>query len=134
MATAHDDLPPGLGQAPFVGFVPVRDLDVARLFYEGTLGLAVTTASPFALVIDAGGTSLRLTEVPGLEAQPFTIAGWEVTDITAVVDLLASRGVAFRRYGGMEQDERGIWTTPGGDRVAWFGDTDGNTLSLTMFA
>ena len=117
-----------------MGFVPVRDLGVARTFYEGTLGLAVTTASPFAVVVDAGGTSLRLTEVPDLEPQPFTIAGWEVTDITATVDLLAARGVAFRRYEGMGQDERGIWTTPGGDRVAWFNDTDGNTLSLTMFA
>jgi predicted enzyme related to lactoylglutathione lyase len=134
MATTHDDLPQGLGNARFVGFVPVRDLGVARMFYEETLGLAVTAASPFAVVVDAGGTSLRLTEVPGLEPQPFTIAGWEVSDITAAVDLLASRGVAFRRYDGMEQDDRGIWTTPGGDRVAWFGDTDGNTLSLTMFA
>jgi predicted enzyme related to lactoylglutathione lyase len=35
------------------------------------------------------------------------------------------------RYDGMDQDARGIWMTPGGDRVAWFADPDGNTLSLT---
>jgi hypothetical protein len=31
-------------------------------------------------------------------------------------------------------DERGVWTTPGGDQVLWFRDPDGNVLSLTRFA
>jgi hypothetical protein len=34
----------------------------------------------------------------------------------------------------MNQDESGVWTTPGGDQVAWFTDPDGNTLSLTQFS
>jgi predicted enzyme related to lactoylglutathione lyase len=34
----------------------------------------------------------------------------------------------------MEQDENAVWTTPGGDKIAWFSDPDGNTLSLTQFA
>lgn len=34
---------------------------------------------------------------------------------------------------GMGQDAHGVWTTPNGDRVAWFGDPDGNVLSLTQF-
>jgi predicted enzyme related to lactoylglutathione lyase len=34
----------------------------------------------------------------------------------------------------MEQDENAVWTTPGGDKIAWFTDPDGNTLSLTQFA
>jgi hypothetical protein len=33
----------------------------------------------------------------------------------------------------MDQDENGIWTTPGGDKVAWFADPDGNNSSLTQF-
>ena len=44
---------------------------------------------------------------------------------------LAEKGVRFTRYPAMDQDELGIWTAPGGDRVAWFTDPDGNTLSLT---
>lgn len=47
---------------------------------------------------------------------------------------LTERGVQFTRYAGMTQDDLGVWTTPGGDRVAWFTDPDGNTLSLTTFA
>jgi len=123
-----------LADASFIGFVPVRDLAVARAFYEGTLGLPVVDDTPFALVLDAGGTMLRVTPVPGLAARPFTVAGWNVPDIGAVVSALAGRGVQFARYDGLTQDDLGIWTTPGGDRVAWFTDPDGNTLSLTTFA
>ena len=51
---------------PFIGFIPVRDLAAARAFYEGTLGLRVADDTPFALVLEAGGTMLRVTRVPGL--------------------------------------------------------------------
>jgi catechol 2,3-dioxygenase-like lactoylglutathione lyase family enzyme len=123
-----------LADAPFIGFIGVLDLATARAFYEGTLGLRVVDDTPFALVLDAGGTMLRVTPVPELAARPFTIAGWNVPDIGAVVRALAGRGVQFARYDVMAQDDLGIWTTPGGDRVAWFKDPDGNTLSLTTFA
>jgi catechol 2,3-dioxygenase-like lactoylglutathione lyase family enzyme len=123
-----------LGGTPFMAFIPVRSLAAARHWYGETLGLPVTNENPFAVVLNVGGTMLRLTEVPDLQPQPFTIAGWAVPDIGGTVDALVARGVAFTRYDGMEQDERGIWTTPGGDRVAWFKDPDGNTLSLTGFS
>ncbi|HET6189823.1 MAG TPA: hypothetical protein VFE59_22870 [Trebonia sp.] len=55
-------------------------------------------------------------------------------DIAAAVRDLAARGVNFTRYDGLAQDDLGIWTAPGGDRVAWFQDADANTLSLTAFA
>ena len=55
-------------------------------------------------------------------------------DIAATVRDLSAKGVSFTRYDGMGQDETGVWTTPGGDKVAWFTDPDGNTLSLTQFA
>ena len=54
-------------------------------------------------------------------------------DIAAAVRGLAAKGVVFTRYEGMDQDENGVWTTPGGEQVAWFPDPDGNTLSLTQF-
>ena len=34
----------------------------------------------------------------------------------------------------MEQDELGVWTTPGRDKVGWFKDPDGNVLSVTEHA
>jgi hypothetical protein len=33
----------------------------------------------------------------------------------------------------LAQDERAIWTAPSGDRIAWFSDPPGNTLSITEF-
>jgi extradiol dioxygenase family protein len=123
-----------LGDRPLMAFIPVRDLTVARSFYGELLGLAATEESPYAVVLDAGGTMLRLTQVDDFDAQSFTIAGWQVLDMRTSIDALAARGVAVVRYEGLDQDATGIWSTPGGDQVAWFKDPDGNTLSLTCFA
>jgi predicted enzyme related to lactoylglutathione lyase len=122
-----------LTNAKLMAFIAVRDLSQARTFYETTLGLGITDENPFVVTVNAHGTQLLLTEVPDLRPQPFTIAGWEVADIDATIDALVSRGVTFLRYDEVEQDDRGIWTTPGGDLIAWFADPDGNTLSLTTF-
>jgi hypothetical protein len=56
-----------------------------------------------------------------------------VTDIDLLASALAAKGVTFQKYGFPGQDERGIWSTPGGDKVAWFKDPDGNVLSVTEF-
>jgi hypothetical protein len=40
--------------------------------------------------------------------------------------------VIFDRFEGVDQDEHGVWDAPGGARVAWFRDPDGNRLSLTQ--
>lgn len=122
-----------LERSALIGFVGVSDLDRAREFYGETLGLPVTDESPFAIVADAHGTMLRLTAVERPAAAPYTVLGWEVSDIGSVVDQLTARGVRFTRYEGMEQDERGVWTAPGGAKIAWFLDPDGNNLSLTEF-
>jgi len=122
-----------LESCDLVAFVGAADLDRARAFYEGVLGLPVTERTDFACVFDSGGTMLRVTAVPSVPQPGYTVLGWRVADITAVVRELVARGVIFLRFDGMHQDEDCIWTTPGGDRVAWFADPDGNTLSLTQF-
>ena len=122
-----------LESCDLVAFVGAADLDRARAFYEGVLGLPVTERTDFACVFDSGGTMLRVTAVPAVAQPGYTVLGWRVPDIRAVVRELTGRGVTVLRFDGMAQDEDGIWTTPGGDRVAWFADPDGNTLSLTQF-
>lgn len=123
-----------LNHANLVGFVPTTDFAKARSFYEGVLGLRVESEDPFALVLDANGTMLRVTKVQDLKPQPFTIAGWHVRDIENSVKGLADRGVHFEQYGMPGQDQRGIWKSPSGACIAWFKDPDGNVLSLTQFA
>ena len=119
-----------LQDATHVGFVGVSDLDAAARFYGDVLGLQLDDQRPFALLHDSGVSQLRITLVDDVRAAPYTVHGWLVTDLEGEVDRLAEAGVIFNRYGGMGQDERGIWTSPSGARIAWFLDPDGNTLSL----
>jgi catechol 2,3-dioxygenase-like lactoylglutathione lyase family enzyme len=118
--------------AGLVGFVGVSDLARSQAFYAGVLALAMVDESPFACVFDVAGTMLRVTAVGEVVVAPYTVLGWNVDDIDAAVDGLQARGVTFTRYDGMDQDGRGIWSAPGGARIAWFTDPDGHTLSLTQ--
>ncbi|MEV4135953.1 VOC family protein [Dactylosporangium sp. NPDC049742] len=123
-----------LGSADAVAFLPSTDLDRSRSFFTGTLGLPLLEQTPFACVVRAGTTMLRITLVESLRPQPFTVLGWDVPDLRGTVAALAAAGVPPLRYDGLGQDSDGVWTTPGGDEIAWFADPDGNTLSLTRFA
>ncbi|MCU1450751.1 MAG: glyoxalase/bleomycin resistance protein/dioxygenase [Acidimicrobiales bacterium] len=124
---------PMLSTSDLVAFVPASDIDRARAFYSETLGLTLVEETPAACQFDAHGTMLRVTPVEGLAPASYTVLGWAVLDIAATVRFLEERGVLFMRFEGMEQDDLGVWTAPGGDQVAWFSDPAGNTLSLTQF-
>lgn len=117
-----------------IAFVATTTPARAKNFYAKTLGLRLVGEDAFALVFDAGGTMLRVAVVPQLQPAGYTVLGWIVPDIRRAVRDLARRGVTFRRYEGLEQDDQGIWASPSGAKVAWFEDPDGNTLSLTEFA
>ena len=121
-----------LNEKKIVAFLPTTDFDKARAFYEGTLGLRFVHNDGFAMVLDANGTMIRVSKVgPDFKPAPFTILGWEVSEIESVVAAMTAKGVAFERFGFFEQDNLGIWTAPSGDKVAWFKDLDGNTLSVS---
>ncbi len=95
--------------APLIAFAPSTDLARSRAFYEGVLGLRLVEDSSFAVAFDAHGTQVRVTAVEQRVAAPYTVLGWFVPDIADAIDALAARGVAFNRYDGMDQDERGVW-------------------------
>ena len=117
--------------ATSVGLVATANAEAARQFYESVLGLALLEDTPFALVFDSNGTTLRIQKVQQLTRAPYTALGWAVRDIRSIVRALAAKGVAFQRYDGLGQDPLGIWRSPNGALVAWFRDPDGNTLSIT---
>ena len=83
--------------------------------------------------VPANGTMLRITAVSKVANPGYTVLGWRVADVEAAVHALTLKGVEFTQYDGMDQDLNGIWTTPGGDKVAWFTDPEGNNVSLTEF-
>jgi catechol 2,3-dioxygenase-like lactoylglutathione lyase family enzyme len=115
-----------------IAFAATKDPQGAREFYEDVLGLRLVADEPFALVFDANGTMLRIQKVEQTVTLPYTALGWQVDDIAETVRGLAAKGVTFERYPSMEQDELGVWTSPGGTRVAWFKDPGANLLSLTQ--
>ena len=124
---------PGLGSQKIVAFAATRDPGRAKAFYQGVLGLRLVSEDSFALVFRVGGTMLRVTTVQEMAVAPYTVLGWHVTSIAATMTTLERAAVVFERYPGMPQDKRGVWTAPGGARIAWFKDPDGNTLSITQF-
>src|ERR1700744_3381891 len=122
-----------LKSPPIIAFVATTDPSRAKNFYLKKLGLKLVSEDPFALVFDAGGTTLRVSIVPKGVVTGYTVFGWTVPAIKREVRDLSKKGVEFNRYKGMDQDDMGIWTSPSGARIAWFQDPDGNTLSLTQF-
>ena len=119
--------------AKLVAFGAITDGARAANFYVGTLGLTVRYEDDFALVLDANGVELRLQKVRALTPAGFTTLGWEVRDVDAVAAALEERGIVLERYRWLEQDARGVWQAPGGARIAWFRDPDGNLVSVAQY-
>jgi hypothetical protein len=77
-----------------------------------------------------GGATVLIYPKPDHQPATYTCLNFPVTDIDATVSGLTERGVAFLRYDGMEQDERGIARDGYGPPIAWFTDPAGNILSV----
>jgi catechol 2,3-dioxygenase-like lactoylglutathione lyase family enzyme len=116
-----------------VAFGATVDAASAARFYGETLGLRRRSEDAFALVFEANGVELRLQKVEALTPQGFTVLGWQVADVDAVLAALARSGIVPERYPGLVQDARGVWNAPSGARVAWFKDPDGNLLSVAQY-
>ena len=121
-----------LSSNKMIGFVPTKDSEKARAFYEGKLGFQFVSDDPFALVMRAGETMIRIAKAQDFTPAPYTVLGWEVSDIEAVIRWLQERGVAFEKYPFLQDRELGIWTAPNGNKAAWFKDPDGNVLSVSQ--
>ena len=121
-----------LESGKLAGFLATTDNDKARELYEGKLGFEFVSLDQYALVMRVGGHSIRISKIPNFTPRPGTVLGWEVTDILAVVSWLRDRGVALEKYPFVQDQKLGVWTAPGGAKVAWFKDPDGNILSVSQ--
>ena len=120
-----------LSEYKVVAGLAVSDMDRARGFYEGKLGLSVAIDSGDNVAYRcAEGSVLHVYISPDhAGSSAATLASWYVE---GVVDELTERGVAFERYheGPIITDEKGIATFEENAKVAYFRDPDGNTLSI----
>lgn len=117
----------------FSGF-SVDQVDRAREFYAGTLGLR-TSDEGGLLVLHLGGGGTVLVYPKGDDHRPatFTVLNFPVADIDAAVDALLAAGVGMARHPEMPGgDERGIHRGGGGPDIAWFTDPAGNVLSVLV--
>jgi len=115
----------------YSGFA-VDDLQKARDFYSGTLGIetSVLDEENGLLTLHLAGERETLVYVkPDFTPATYTILNFPVGDVEAAVDELSSHGVSFERYEAFEQDEKGIAHGPGPE-VAWFKDPAGNILAV----
>ena len=126
----------GLGGYRVVASLAVSDMNEARAFYEGKLGLIVGTDSGDNVAYRCGeGTSIHVYLSPDSAGKSTaTLVGWYVDDAERVVDELVTTGVSFEHYdeGPIVTDEKGIASFEGGAKVAYFKDPDGNTLSVAQ--
>ena len=111
--------------------LPVTDLERARAFYEGKLGLVPGELKPDGkFVYSVAGSVLALFPKPDGVRADHTVVSFQVTDIIASVADLERSGVVFEDY-----DLPGLTTVDhvcvlGSEKAAWFKDTEGNYLCL----
>jgi catechol 2,3-dioxygenase-like lactoylglutathione lyase family enzyme len=123
-----------LGDSRIMTAIPVRDVDQARGFYEGALGLkfAGGPRADGSLEYECGSGTGLFTYPTRENAgkSPATLAAWQVQDIEATAKALRDKGVALEDYDLPElKTERGIATLRGA-RALWFKDPDGNILNV----
>ena len=112
-------------------FIPTIKPVKAKSFYKDVLGLKLISEDKYALEFDANGTRLRVTTVQEFNPHTFTVLGWDVNNIVSTIKSLNKKKIFCEKYDFLDQDELGIWTAPGGTKVALFKDPDGNILSLS---
>jgi catechol 2,3-dioxygenase-like lactoylglutathione lyase family enzyme len=116
--------------------IAVSDLDRAKDFYGGKLGLRASDERPGAAVRyeTHGGTWFLVYRSEFAGTAKSTHMRFEVEDIEAVVKQLRDGGIEFEEYDfpGMKTVD-GIANHESGARGAWFKDPDGNILQIGQY-
>ena len=112
----------------FSGFA-VDDLEKAKAFYEGVLGLRTSEEHGLMTLHLAGDRPTLVYPKPDHEPATYTVLNFPVDDIDKAVEALMERGVAFEIYEESGQDGKGVMRQYG-PPIAWFRDPAGNILSI----
>lgn len=123
-----------LTNSSLAAVVPTHDIEAARAFYVGTLGLTLDEgrSSEGALVLGVANGPGLVVYLKGMSKADHTAVGFVVDDVEATVAELKSKGVVFEDY---DIPEMGIKTVDGiaemdGNKTAWFKDPSGNILTV----
>src|SRR6476646_444005 len=120
-----------LGKADATPMIAVKDLDRARKFYEGTLGLAAKDAmGGEVLEVKAGDTLINIYRSEFAGTNKATALTFDVDNIDKEVGELQGKGIFFEHYDLPGLKQEGDIHVGEGMKTAWFKDPDGNILSL----
>ena len=121
-----------LGHLDAVANIAVKDLERAKAFYEGTLGLTPIGGEGKELIaFKSGGSTLNVYRSQYAGTNKATAVTWAVgDDVEAVVRALKAKGVAFEHYDMPGMRREGDVHVAGKMKVAWFKDPDGNILNI----
>ena len=124
-----------IGKADATPMIAVKDLDRARKFYEGTLGLKTEQEWGEGVTMKSGDTTVNVYKSEFAGTNKATALNFDVDDIESEVRELKDKGVFFEKYDLPGLEQRGdLYVGDGGFRTAWFKDPDGNILSLIQEA
>jgi len=121
-----------LKQSTAMATIAVKDVDAARKFYEGQLGLEPVASEPGMLILRSADSTVMVYQSEYAGTNKATSATWNVAvDIEELVRTLQARGVPFLHYDGLpDTTRRGDVHVSGDRKVAWCHDPDGNILCL----
>ena len=120
-----------LGDNDAIATIPVKDIDTARQFYEGKLGLMTgPSREEGVLTCKSGTSSVLVYESQYAGTNEATAATWAVDDVDGTVKDLKQKGVTFEHYDLPNTKLQGDVHVFGSMKAAWFKDPDGNTLAL----
>ena len=120
-----------LGNSNAVANIAVRNLDTARKFYEGTLGLTpVDFEGEEVIVFESGDSKIYVYRSEYAGTNKATAVTWTVGDVEDEVRALKGKGVRFEHYDMPDSELRGDVHVFGDMHVAWFKDPDGNILNI----
>ena len=120
-----------LGNAELAATLAVTDIDRARRFYEGKLGLTLSRSpQPGLLIFKVGGSTLVVYSSEFAGTNKATAATWMVDDVEATVKQLKAKGISFEHYDFPGVTQRGDVHEMGESKAAWFKDPDGNILAI----
>jgi len=120
-----------LGTNDVCACLAVTDMEAAKKFYGGTLGLEEGKGAPGGTFYKSGNGGVFVYPSQYAGTNKATAVAWGVDDIEAAVEELKAKGVTFEHYEDMpETTIEGDIHVMGGFKSAWFKDPDGNILNL----
>ncbi len=120
-----------LGDKTAVATIAVKDMEAAKKFYEGTLGLTKTGDDPGGILYKSGNSNVFIYQSEFAGTNKATAASWGVgDDVESIIEGLKAKGVSFESYDIPGVTKQGDVHVMGELKAAWFKDPDGNILNI----